>query len=67
MAQLFQPGDQVRLKSGGGPNMTVEQKQVTAWAGIRNDAAHGNYKGYTDEQVKLMIAGIREFISRFPA
>lgn len=44
-----------------------DQKQVTAWAGIRNDAAHGNYAGYTKEQVRLMIEGIRGFISRNPA
>jgi hypothetical protein len=44
-----------------------DQKQVTAWAGLRNDAAHGNYGNYTDEQVKLMVAGIRDFISRNPA
>ncbi len=41
-----------------------DQKQVTAWAGLRNDAAHGNYKNYGDGEVKLMVAGIREFISR---
>jgi hypothetical protein len=44
-----------------------DQKQVTAWAGIRNDAAHGNYKNYGDGEVKLMVAGIRDFISRNPA
>jgi hypothetical protein len=44
-----------------------DQKQVTAWAGIRNEAAHGNYSNYTDGEVKLMLAGIRDFISRNPA
>jgi hypothetical protein len=44
-----------------------EQKQVTAWAGIRNDAAHAKYDKYVAEQVHLMIQGIRVFISRFPA
>jgi len=44
-----------------------DQKQVTAWAGLRNDAAHGNYKNYGDSEVKLMLAGIRDFISRIPA
>jgi hypothetical protein len=42
-------------------------KQVTAWAGIRNDAAHGHYANYTPEQVKLMVAGIRDFMIRNPA
>jgi hypothetical protein len=44
-----------------------EQKQVTAWAGIRNDAAHAEYDKYTLEEVKLMIAGTREFLNRNPA
>jgi len=44
-----------------------EQKQVTAWAGLRNDAAHGNYANYGHAEVKLMVAGIRDFISRNPA
>jgi hypothetical protein len=44
-----------------------DQKQVTAWAGLRNDAAHGNYSTFTDDEVKLMVAGVRDFISRNPA
>ena len=44
-----------------------DQKQVTAWAGLRNDAAHGCYDNYTDAEVKLMVAGAREFLSRNPA
>lgn len=44
-----------------------DQKQVTAWAGLRNDAAHGNYTNYGPAEVKLMVAGIRDFISRNPA
>jgi hypothetical protein len=44
-----------------------EQKQVTAWAGIRNDGAHGNYGNYRPDEVRLMIAGIRDFICRNPA
>jgi hypothetical protein len=44
-----------------------EQKQVTAWVGIRNDAAHAEYDKYTLEEVKLMIAGTREFLNRNPA
>jgi hypothetical protein len=44
-----------------------DQKQVTAWAGLRNDAAHGNYGSYGDGEIKLMVAGIRDFISRNPA
>ncbi len=43
-----------------------EQKQVTAWLGIRNDAAHGNYGNYTDKKVKLLIMGLRDFFIRNP-
>ena len=43
-----------------------EQKQVTAWLGIRNDAAHGNYGKYSDEEVKLLIMGLRDFFIRNP-
>lgn len=43
------------------------QKQITAWLGIRNDAAHAYYTKYDSQQVKLMIEGIRQFISKYPA
>jgi hypothetical protein len=48
------------LAKGGAYNKN-DQKQVTAWAGLRNDAAHGNYSNYGDGEVKLMVAGIRDF------
>jgi hypothetical protein len=44
-----------------------EHKQVIAWLAIRNDAAHGDYGKYTGEEVKLVVQGIRDFISRHPA
>ena len=44
-----------------------EQKQVTAWLGIRNDAAHGNYGNYTKNEVKLLILGLRDFFIRNPS
>ncbi|VDN46688.1 conserved protein of unknown function [Petrocella atlantisensis] len=50
------------LKKAGVYN-TGMQKQITAWADLRNNAAHGNWKEYTDDDVKLMIQGIRCFIS----
>ncbi len=40
------------------------QKQITAWLGVRNDAAHGDYNKYTSEQVTMMIQGIRQFTLR---
>jgi hypothetical protein len=44
-----------------------DQQQVTTWARYRNDAAHGNYSNYTNGEIRLMVAGIRDFISRNPA
>ena len=44
-----------------------DQKQVVAWADIRNDAAHAHYDNYTAPQVSLMIQGIRDFMARNPA
>jgi hypothetical protein len=44
-----------------------QQKQVTAWLGIRNDPAHGNYERYTPQQVALFLASIRDFTTRHPA
>ncbi len=41
------------------------QKQITAWAGLRNDAAHGNWPAYTKEQVALMVAGVNAFIADY--
>lgn len=43
------------------------QKLVTAWLGTRNDAAHGDYKKYSDGIVKAMLIGVRGFISNHPA
>ncbi len=45
----------------------LDQKSVTAWLDLRNKAAHGSYNDYNKEQVKLLIDGIRNFISRVPA
>lgn len=42
-------------------------KEVTAWAGIRNDAAHGKRNTYDAQRVRLMIEGIRHFITTNPA
>ncbi len=45
----------------------IEQKQVTAWAGLRNAAAHGKYGEYDESQVRQMVVGIRDFITKYPA
>lgn len=44
-----------------------EQKQVTAWLGIRNDAAHGEYAKVIAGSVRLMVDGVRHFITVHPA
>jgi len=41
------------------------QKQVTAWAGIGNSAAHMKIKEFSDTDVKNMISGIINFNATF--
>jgi hypothetical protein len=40
------------------------QKQITAWLGLRNEAAHGNFSIYSNDQVKLMLEGVRLFTTK---
>lgn len=42
----------------------LDQKSVTAWLDLRNKAAHGKYSEYNIDQVKLMLQGVMEFITR---
>lgn len=46
---------------------TLEQKQITAWLGLRNSAAHGEYDKYDANGVGHLVRGIREFIIKYPA
>ena len=41
------------------------QKQITAWAGKGNDAAHGDWDLYTKDDVEDMIKGVRRFIAEY--
>lgn len=43
---------------------SAQQKQVTAWAAIRNDADHGHFDRYDLGRVKLMRDGVLEFVVR---
>jgi hypothetical protein len=43
-----------------------DQKLVTAWLDLRNEAAHGHYENYDESQVRLMLDGVRDFIRRHP-
>jgi len=45
----------------------LDQKKVTAWLDLRNNAAHGNYSAYTSEQVGQLLAGVTNFMVRVPA
>jgi hypothetical protein len=45
----------------------LEQKNVTAWLGLRNHAAHGNYDVYDHGQVAALIRDVRDFMIRHPA
>ncbi|HMS00808.1 MAG TPA: hypothetical protein PKE62_16275 [Anaerolineales bacterium] len=40
----------------------LTQKQVTAWAEIRNSAAHGNWENFKEDDVKDMIKWVSRFI-----
>ncbi|MFJ2479513.1 hypothetical protein ACIOWE_04480 [Pseudomonas sp. NPDC087598] len=42
----------------------LDQKSVTAWLDLRNNAAHGKYNEYTKEQVNFMLLGVTEFLAR---
>ena len=44
----------------------LDQKSITGWLDLRNKAAHGKYSEYTDEQVSLLLASVREFVARNP-
>lgn len=41
-----------------------DQKQITAWLNLRNDAAHGHFDKYDEQRVGLMIEGVRGFVRR---
>lgn len=45
----------------------LDQKNVTAWLGLRNDAAHGNYGAYDEQRVRILVDGVRHFITIHPA
>lgn len=68
-------GDSERLKVSA---MTAELKRagiygnvddgnVLTWYRIRSHAAHAEYDKYTADDVRLMIAGLRSFIVKYPA
>ena len=42
----------------------LDQKNVTAWLGLRNDAAHGKYDNYSKEQVVFFSQALNDFMAR---
>lgn len=47
--------------------VTGDQKNVTAWLDLRNNAAHAHYNQYTQDQAVLMLKGVEDFMKRVPA
>jgi hypothetical protein len=43
----------------------VKQKQITAWAELRNKAAHGEWTAYDSSDVRSFHDGIRNFVADF--
>ena len=43
----------------------AKQKQITAWADLRNNAAHGNWSEYNAADVKDFLDGVQRFIADF--
>lgn len=44
----------------------LDQKQITAWLDLRNNAAHGIYNAYKSEQVGQLLTGVTSFMARVP-
>ena len=41
------------------------QKQITSWAHLRNDAAHGHFDRYDESQVKHMLLFVQKFCADY--
>ncbi|UTM59106.1 hypothetical protein L4174_020550 [Photobacterium sp. CCB-ST2H9] len=41
---------------------SLQQKRITAIAGIRNSAAHGNHDEFSRDDVRVMISDIERFL-----
>ncbi len=54
----------IELCKAGIYNM-AKQKQITAWADLRNKAAHGEWSMYNAEDVKDMLSGIERFLADY--
>jgi len=43
----------------------AKQKQITAWADLRNKAAHGDWSGYNAADVQDMLSGVVRFMADY--
>lgn len=43
----------------------AKQKQITAWADLRNKAAHGDWTEYSQEDIGDMFSGVQRFIADY--
>ncbi|WP_428420976.1 DUF4145 domain-containing protein [Methylibium sp.] len=43
----------------------TKQQQITAWAAIRNRAAHGEWAAYTKSDVENMLQGVQGFVADY--
>ncbi len=51
--------------SKAGVYNVAKQKQVTAWADLRNKGAHGDWTAYSRDDVKEMHTGVQRFIADY--
>jgi len=49
----------------GGTYGPLVQKQITTWANLRNDAAHGNFSTYDADQVRQMLQFVQKFCADY--
>ena len=45
----------------------LQDKRVSYWLGVRNEAAHGNYGNYSSDDVRSLIGEVTQFIDQLPA
>jgi hypothetical protein len=45
----------------------LQQKSITAWLDLRNNAAHAHHDKYDDNQVRQFSQGLKDFIAKYPA
>lgn len=50
--------------AGAGVFNASTRSQIDAWRHIRNAADHGNFAEYNEEDVRRMVDGVRDLLSR---